>query len=157
MKRVLVVLSAAMAMLSLAPQSAVAADSEDVCRQEYLSCVDASNQCRAGFDLQALQCKRQVRAKSQECEEWHRANRPGVDPEEACQSISSQREQCHAGRATACATANACLAAVERCQRNGPSRTAKPAPATAPASERGVAPAPVPASGSGQAPRRVWG
>jgi hypothetical protein len=144
---------AVVAMIAFAPLAALAADGDDVCRQEYLSCVDSSNQCRAEFDLQALQCKRQIRAKSQECEEWHRTNRPGVDPELACASISIQREQCHAGRTTACQTANTCLAAVERCQRNGPSRTAKPVRAPEPA----AAPAPIPASGSGQALRRVRG
>jgi hypothetical protein len=155
MKRALV-LSAVVAMISFAPQQSLAADADDVCRQEYLSCVDSSNQCRAGFDVQALQCKRQIRAKSQECEEWHRTNRPGVDPEAACSAISMQREQCTAGRANACPTANACLAAVERCQRGGSTaRAVKPVPAPASTPEPSVGPAPIPASG--QARPRVWG
>src|SRR5262250_1623956 len=59
---------------------APAAHAADLCRDAYLSCVSSSNQCRADFDAQATQCRREVRAKWNECEQWHRTTRPGVHP-----------------------------------------------------------------------------
>jgi len=147
MHRAVLAFSLLVALAAGAALFAPEARATDLCRDAYLSCVSSSNQCRADFDAQATQCRREVRTKWNECEQWHRTNRPGVDPRAACIDLANQHEQCGARRATACPTANACLGAVEECQRSPRARTVKPTPAPGASPETIVEPARPPSQG----------
>src|SRR5262245_65503411 len=107
MHRAVPAFSLLVALATSAALFAPEARAADVCRDAYLSCVSSSNQCRADFDAQATQCRREVRAKWNVCEQWHRTNRPGVDPRAACIELAYKHETCGARQPCACPPAQA--------------------------------------------------